>query len=217
MQWSACESTEPGGISYSQAASRTPYRRRGRQQQQNRRGSSISIPYRYQYQTVFPPLPNGPPPPHAHQSYTIYGQPQFTQTYLYNFHSHQLPTGLLDNTRSSYSPSKQAVCHSNGNKFNPRTEAIDFDKTIVKIFVDWTEHKIDCLPPNVASELGLDLWQYELRKKPPPTSDQEALLRARVLQLAYESPLKLHQAIEKRQLNSILGHGFEWVECPNVW
>jgi len=118
--------------------------------------------------------------------------------------------GLLDNATSTGSPTDLNV-HS------VSAEAIDFDKTVVKVFVDWTDHKIDCLPPNVASEIGLDLWQYELRGKPPPTSVQEGLLRARVLQLANESPLKLHQAIEKRQFNLILGAGFEWVECPNAW
>ena len=101
----------------------------------------------------------------------------------------------------------------------PKSEigVLDYDSTVVKSFMDWTEGSIDCLPPNVASEVGLDLWLYELRGKQPPNSEQEASLRFRITQLANQSPYTLHKSIEDRTFKTLLGKEFHWVECPELW
>jgi hypothetical protein len=141
------------------------------------------------YTDIFPPLPKGPPPPRIKEE--EYSPP--------------LPVGLMKHYKPSPVFPKTSV------------DVLDYDNTAVKSFMDWTEGSIDCLPPNVASEVGLDLWLYELRGKQFPTAAQEASLRNRILQLANQSPFNLHQAIEQRTLKSLLGKEFEWVECPELW
>lgn len=188
--------------SYSQAAAKATYRRRPRA----RNRDSVD---RGGFADLFPPLPSGPPPPHAHHHHH---QQQLYRPHHY--HPHELPLGILEITNHSHSQSQpQPVFQAS----HPIKMEIDFEKTTVKAFLDWSDGKTDCLPPNVASELGLDLWQYHLCGKPPPTAAQETQLRLRILQLANESPFKLHQAIEQKRLKSILGSGFEWIECPIVW
>lgn len=100
---------------------------------------------------------------------------------------------------------------------NSSMECLDFENTSIKKFIDWTDGKIQCLPPHVASQLGLDVWLYKLRNKPPPTSEQELLLRNKILQLAQKSPFRLYEAVEKKQLRSYLGEGFEWLEAEIEW
>ena len=150
-----------------------------------------------EYTTIFPPLPSSP-------SGTWLG-----------------PANLFD-----FDMSNPSVCEAStefprgASPSTPSTlsfKAFEFDNTVVKVFIDWVECRIQCLPPNVASEIGLDLWLYDLRRKPAPTSEQEIALKKRILHLANRSPLGLHEAIENRTFKSLLGNGFEWIQCPTNW
>ena len=142
------------------------------------------------FDLIFPPLPRGPPPPSTSKQ-----------------HSLPLPLGLFDSIQSTTSPPLSS---------KPEPE-FQFDATPVKVFIDWCEGRIQCLSPYVASEIGLDLWLYDLRGKPYPTFHQELQLKKRILDLAYKSPLKLYENIENRTLKNFLGPGFDWLECPIHW
>jgi len=93
----------------------------------------------------------------------------------------------------------------------------DFDKTNIKVFLDWCDGKIPALPQYVASEVGLDLWLYELRGKPTPTIQQEQALRRKMVDLANQSPFRLHEAVETRTLKDLLGSEFDWLESNTDW
>ena len=96
-------------------------------------------------------------------------------------------------------------------------KVLSFDQTTLNEFVEWAEGQRDCLSPLAASDLGLDQWLYELRKKPMPSPEQEDQLKRRVWELAHESPLTLWKAMQTRTLRILLGEGFEWVQTPETW
>ena len=148
-----------------------------------------------EYTTVFPPLPSGTWLDQAtHPLATPACHPSARGA------STEFPRGASPSTPSTLS-----------------FKTFEFENTIVKVFIDWVECRIQCLPPNVASEIGLDLWLYDLRRKPAPTSEQEIALKKRILHLANRSPLGLQEAIENRTFKSLLGNGFEWIQCPTNW
>lgn len=174
-------------VSYSQAAAKATYTQRRHRPRKQPTGQTTAPVTTCT--EIFPPLPKGPPPPLRNEEQTCT----------------RLPTGLINHYRPSPDLPKSEI------------GKLDYDSTTVKSFMDWTEGLIDCLPPNVASEVGLDLWLYELRGKQPPTAKQEELLRHRIMQLANQSPYTLHQSIENRTFKTLLGEEFHWVECPELW
>jgi len=94
---------------------------------------------------------------------------------------------------------------------------LSFDDTTLKEFLEWTDGRLECLSPMASSDLGFDQWTYELRRKAPPSPNQENSLKWRIWELANESPLKLWNAMQLRKLPELLGPGFEWVQTPKNW
>lgn len=169
-----------------------------------------------------PPLPPGRPPPaeavyhRANQAsyalvtvppdFRVGARPSETPT---SPPLKALPAGLLaDIPHSPTATSYPQV---------PSKKDVSFDDTIVNEFVEWADGKRECLSPMASSDFGFDWWTYELRRKPPPSTDQEDRLKRRIWDLANESPLKLWQAIQARELRALLGPGFEWVQLPENW
>jgi hypothetical protein len=118
-----------------------------------------------------------------------------------------LPSNLFES--QTHCPTQKSI--------EPNKDRVEFENTPLKEYVDWLDGTQQCLSPNVASELGLDLWLYHLRGVPNPSPDQEDALKKRILELAHQSPLKLFSAIQTKHLNEILGDGFEWVQAPREW
>lgn len=200
---------------YSQAASKAYYEQRRREAQHSlheiERVENVHQHNKMNtFEVQFPPLPPTPHPAN-HMHYGYYPQRLFhpphqsTGTIYGNHPPSPIPTDLLDNT--STSPKRPAL----------QVDSLDFENTSLKKFIDWCDGKLQCLPPYVASQLGLDVWLYKLRNKPTPTSEQESLLRNKILELAQQSPLGLYEAVERKQLRNYLGTGFEWLEAEVAW
>ena len=176
-----------------------------------------------------PPFPSFPPYPHhgfcpssSSSSSSSFSDPSHQEIFLakpsVKSRAERL-SNLLDEITAHYDSTLQN--DRQHSKKDARTMHSDsppaFESTSVATFLEWCEGRSRRLSPVVASDVGLDMWLYTLRGKPPPTSDQERKLTTRLLHLAHASPLSLHRSIVERRLKTLLGTGFEWVETNAEW
>jgi hypothetical protein len=80
----------------------------------------------------------------------------------------------------------------------------------IKTIVSWGSGAIDTLPQQLASELGLDPFNYQIQLRMPPDEEQTRDLKSYLLVWAISAPESLLTHLFHETLDTVLGEKFPW-------